>query len=90
MLRAVSAFFIGSWGILAGLFFAGLFIMAGKPVKPFDHAMWGAYALFFSTMSCVGMGRFIEDVKFGKILGTISGVVVVLVFALRALGILPS
>jgi len=90
MMRVVSAFFMGSWGILAGAFFAGVFVMSGQPVKPLDHAMWGAYALFFSTMSCVGMGRFLDDFKFGKNLAIIAGITVALIFTLRGMGILPS
>lgn len=90
MMRALGAFFIGSWGILMGLIFAGIFVMAGNPVKPLDNLMWGAYTLFFSSICCVGMGRFIGDLKFGKTLAIIAAVTIVVVFALRMTGILPG
>lgn len=88
-MRIVAAFFVGSWGFILGLFFAGFFVATGHPVKPFDHAIWGAYALFFSSMCCVGMGRFINDMKFGKTLAIIAGVTIALVFGLRVMGVLP-
>lgn len=79
-----------AWGLLLGLFFSGVFIMAGNPVEPFDHAMWGGYALFFSSMCCIGMGRFINDTRFGNTLAVIAAITVAIVFALRGMGILPS
>jgi hypothetical protein len=88
-MRAIAAFFMGSWGILLGLFFAGFFIASGHPVKPLDHLLWGGYTLLFSSMVSIGLGRFIGDIKFGKTLAIIAGVVIALVFSLRVMGILP-
>jgi hypothetical protein len=89
MARFIGAFFMGAWGIIAGGFFAGLFVMAGHPTQVADHLMWGAYALFFSTMCLIGMGRFIDDFKFGKTLAIIAGIVIALIYGLRAAGIMP-
>lgn len=89
MARFIGAFFVGAWGLIAGMFFAGMFVMAGHPTQVADHLMWGAYALFFSTMCLVGMGNFIGDFKFGKILAIISAVVIVLIYGLRAFGVMP-
>ncbi|MDZ4833913.1 MAG: hypothetical protein SGJ27_09055 [Candidatus Melainabacteria bacterium] len=88
-MRAIAAFFMGSWGLILGLFFAGFFVATGHPVKPLDHALWGGYALLFSSICCVGMGRFIGDIKFGKTLAIIAGAAIILVFSLRVMGILP-
>ncbi len=88
-MRAIAAFFMIGWGTLAGLLFSGMVIATGHPVKFFDHVLWGCYALLFSTMICVGAGRFLEDRKFGSTLSIISAVTIVLVFALRVMGYLP-
>jgi hypothetical protein len=89
MARFIGALFMGAWGIIAGGFFAGMFVMAGHPTQLTDHLMWGGYALFFSTMCLVGMGRFIDDFKFGRSLAIISAVVIVLIYGLRVLGVMP-
>ncbi len=88
-MRAIAAFFMIGWGTLAGLFFSGMVIATGHPVKLLDHVLWGAYALLFSTMICVGAGRFLDDPKFGRTLGIISAITILSVFALRGLGYLP-
>lgn len=88
-MRAIAAFFMIGWGTLAGLFFSGMVIATGHPVKMLDHVIWGAYTLLFSTMICVGAGRFLGDIRFGKTLGIISAVTIFLVFTLRVMGYLP-
>jgi hypothetical protein len=89
MARFIGALFMGAWGIIAGAFFAGMFVMMGHPTEVTDHLMWGGYALFFSTMCLIGMGRFIDDIKFGRALALVAAVVIVLIYGLRVLGVMP-
>lgn len=89
MARAVAAFFITAWGLLFGAFFAGLFVSMGHPTATGDHLMWGAFTLFFSTMCCVGFGRFLNDLRLGKILAAIAAGTILLIYGLRMTGVLP-
>ncbi|MBX9696178.1 MAG: hypothetical protein K2Z81_27565 [Cyanobacteria bacterium] len=89
-MRAIAAFFLISWGTIAGLVFAGMFISMGHPTGVLNNVVFACASVLFSCMSCIGLGRFIDDAQFGKILALVSGIVITIVFVLRIVGVLPN
>ncbi len=89
-MKAIATFFVVSWGLLIGLVAAGAVVMAGHPQTLLEHLAWGAAGVFVTLFTCLGFGRFIEDKRMGTTLGVIASVALLLMFALRVLGILPS
>ncbi len=88
-MRAIAAFFLLGWGTIAGVVFAGMFISIGQPTGIFGNLLFAVASVLFSSMTCIGFGRFINELKVGKIIAIISGVVISIVFSLRLGGFLP-
>jgi hypothetical protein len=89
-MRAIGIFFVTAWGILMGAICAGMFIgITNHPVGVGANLISGCMAGLFSTMGCLGLGRFINEQRFGKILNAISCATIGLVFVARIAGWLP-
>lgn len=89
-MKAIATFFVVSWGLIIGLMAAGFSVMAGHPQGVLDHLAWAAAGVFVTMFTCLGFGRFIDDKRMGTTLGVIASVFLIVIFALRVLGILPT
>lgn len=89
-MKAIATFFVVSWGMLIGLVAAGAMVMAGHPQTILEHLGWALAGVFITLFTCFGFGRFIDDKRMGTTLGAIASVFLLLIFALRVLGILPT
>lgn len=89
-MRAIGIFFISAWGILFGAICAGSLIgITDHPSGIAANLVAACVAGLFSTMGCLGLGRFINEQSFGKTLNYISCATIALIFIARIVGWLP-